>query len=41
MTIVLPPLTQFKGALLWDEAQADKLVESFKSGGKTIVTYCT
>ena len=30
-----------KGALLWDEAQADKLVESFKSGGKTIVTYCT
>ncbi len=30
-----------KGALLWDEAQADKLVESFKSGGKSIVTYCT
>ncbi len=30
-----------RGALLWDETQADKLFESLKAGGKAVVTYCT
>lgn len=29
------------GALLWDESQADKLVETLKASGKAVVTYCT
>lgn len=30
-----------RGALLWDEAGADKLVETLRASGKAVVTYCT
>jgi len=30
-----------RGALLWDETSADKLVEELKDSGKAVVTYCT
>lgn len=29
------------GARLWDESQADQLVETLKASGKAVVTYCT
>lgn len=30
-----------RGAVLWDEAGADRLVEALKASGKAAVTYCT
>jgi len=30
-----------RGALLWDETQSDKLLETLKASHKAIVTYCT